>query len=109
MNEEIRHLHYHITLAELRGLNHFAAALRAMLAKVLANDRGVADGRATTIAFIQELSAVLKKHKAGLLYTTDDDGIHVTIGDSYATTENIGWPTNGESKEIDDILSTANK
>lgn len=59
-------------------------------------------------AFIRDLAPVLEKHKAGLFYTNSDDGIHVSLGDSYETVVNIGWPTNGKSKEIDLLLSLAN-
>ena len=60
------------------------------------------------IAFIRDLAPVLEKHKAGLFYTTDDNGIHVSLGDNYRTAANIGWPANGRSPEIDRILSAAN-
>ena len=59
-------------------------------------------------AFIRDLAPVLEKHKAGFFYTTDDNGIHVSLGDNFRTLANIGWPTNGKSKEIDHLLSLAN-
>lgn len=39
--------------------------------------------------FLKELAELLEKHKASLSYTTDDDGIHVRIGNEDVC---IGWP-----------------
>ncbi len=42
--------------------------------------------------FLTDLQALIAKHKASLYYTTDDDGIHVKVGDDEMV---IGYPQDG--------------
>jgi hypothetical protein len=58
------------------------------------------------IAFLKDLADVLKKHKGGLSYTNNDDGIHVMINDDWSKASRvcIGWPANGNVSDIEDIL-----
>jgi hypothetical protein len=44
-----------------------------------------------------EIEDVLKKHKAGLCYTTDDDGIHIYIKPSMRDSTSMGWPNYTET------------
>ena len=52
------------------------------------------------IALLKDLADVLEKHKGGLVYTTDDDGIHVTINDDWKRKVCIEWPANGDVAHI---------
>lgn len=54
------------------------------------------------IAFLEDLADVIEKHQGGLVYTTRDDGIYVTVGDNYDKV-NIGYPHNGDH-EIHSLL-----
>ena len=56
------------------------------------------------IEFLKDLADVLEKHKGGLTYTTNDDGIHVTIGEDWKTKVCIEWPMNGNVSNIRRII-----
>lgn len=53
---------------------------------------------------IRELALTLKKYKASLYYTTDDDGVYLSINGS-SEEANLGFIDRGTSKEIEDILA----
>jgi hypothetical protein len=46
---------------------------------------------------ITELEQVLEKHKAGLCYTTDDDGIHIYMKPLMRDSISMGWPNYTET------------
>lgn len=56
------------------------------------------------VAFLEDLAAILKKHKAGLAYTTSDDGVYVTINDDWKNKKCIGFPSNGECLDLDLLI-----
>lgn len=56
--------------------------------------------------FLAELGPLLAKHHASMFYTTADDGIHVCIGPWQRNSVSIGWPHEGSSLELKNILST---
>jgi hypothetical protein len=62
------------------------------------------------IAFLTDLADVIERHKGGLIYTNDDDGIHAFIG-AWARSEPaaIGLPENGDTSEIRRIIERASK
>ena len=39
-----------------------------------------------------EIEQVLEKHKAGITYTTNDDGIHVYLNPMMRDSISMGWP-----------------
>lgn len=56
--------------------------------------------------FVKELSRVLKKHNASLMYTTSDDGIHVAFGEGFNNKIfSIGFVDKGTSPQIENILA----
>lgn len=55
-------------------------------------------------SFIGDLASVLKKHRAGLSYTTDDDGLHVSFDGDIKSVGAIGIPSDGTSPEIERFL-----
>lgn len=57
--------------------------------------------------FIKDLAAVLKKHKGGLHYTTDDDGVHLTVGNDWDNDISIGWPSEGNIANLEQILKNS--
>lgn len=64
---------------------------------------------AKMILFLTELAGLLEKHRAGLFYTTADDGVHVTIGDGFTSRCCIGWPNNGNCDTIRAIINQTRK
>ena len=60
------------------------------------------------IELLKDLADVLEKHKGGLTYTTDDDGVHVLLGSFCGPRVCIGWPDNGDVSEIRRIISANN-
>lgn len=54
-------------------------------------------------AFVEDLAQVLRKHKASVWYTNDDNGIHVETADMFHS-ERLGFIEGGTSKEIEGIL-----
>lgn len=52
-------------------------------------------------SFLSDLADVLEKHKGGLTYTINDDGILVTLGSERV---NIEWPCDGEVSHIREML-----
>ena len=58
------------------------------------------------IELLKDLADVLEKHKGGLSYTTDDDGVHVTIDNDWRRGKRvcIGWPADGNVSEIRRII-----
>jgi hypothetical protein len=55
-------------------------------------------------AFLIDLACLLETAGAGLGYTYEDDGVHVTIGNEDV---NIGWPDDGKVQEIRDLVDSA--
>lgn len=51
--------------------------------------------------FVKNLAQLCNEHKASLWYSTDDDGVLISIGDQ---TISIGWPSG--DKPGDEILNT---
>lgn len=54
-------------------------------------------------AFVEDLAPVLKKHKASLWYTINEDGLYVETADMFRS-ENLGYISNGTSPQIERIL-----
>ena len=57
------------------------------------------------IALLKDLADVLEKHQGGLTYTTNDDGIHVTLADDWNDRVCIEWPSHGNVSRIRAIIS----
>jgi hypothetical protein len=57
------------------------------------------------LELLKDLADVLEKHKGGLLYTTADNGIHVTQNGDYKKSICIGWPSNGNVSALRRIIS----
>jgi hypothetical protein len=49
---------------------------------------------------LKDLANVLEKHKAGLTYTTRDDGVHVVLGGDWVRKVCIGFVDNGDVSGI---------
>lgn len=64
--------------------------------------------KAEMLALLKDLADVLEKHGGGLVYTTDDDGIHVTINGDWRTKVCIECPSCGNVEHIRRIIE-ANK
>ncbi len=56
------------------------------------------------LELLKDLADVLEKHAGGLIYTTSDDGIHVTQGEDWKSRVCIKWPSNGNVSEIRRII-----
>ena len=56
------------------------------------------------LGFIKDLADVLEKHSGGLSYTTDDDGIYVSIGEGWKGAVCIGWPQDGNVSRLRKII-----
>ena len=57
------------------------------------------------LELLKDLADVLEKHVGGLSYTDNDDGIHVSIGESWDERGIcIGWPQNGNVSELRRII-----
>ena len=59
-------------------------------------------------AFLTDLAEVLERHKGGLCYTTDDDGVHAELendkGQFVIEGVCIGFPRGGDVREIRELL-----
>lgn len=55
------------------------------------------------IAFLKDLADVLEKHRGGLFYTTNDDGVHVSIND-FEDSACIGLTCCGNVSHIRDMI-----
>lgn len=55
--------------------------------------------------FLKDLADVLEKHNGGLSYTNADDGIRAYVGDIWNGSVNIGWPMNGNTQDIRQMIS----
>ena len=57
------------------------------------------------LELLKDLADALEKHAGGLSYTTDDNGIHVSVGESWHERGVcIGWPQAGNVSEIRRII-----
>ena len=56
------------------------------------------------IELLKDLADVLEKHNGGLSYTTDDDGIYVSIGEGWKGAVCIKWPQNGNVSRLLEII-----
>jgi hypothetical protein len=56
------------------------------------------------LELLKDLADVLEKHSGGLSYTTDDDGVYVSIGEWGECDVCIGWPKNGNVSRLREII-----
>ncbi len=56
------------------------------------------------LELLKDLADVLEKHSGGLSYTTDDDGIYVSIGEGWKGAVCIEWPQNGNVSRLRKII-----
>jgi len=62
---------------------------------------------AKMLELLKDLADVLEKHSGGLTYTSDDDGIHLTIGEEWNDRICIGWPDNGHVSKMRSIIQSS--
>jgi len=63
------------------------------------------DMKIEMLSLLRDLADVLEKHGAGIFYTRDDDGIHVTLGGDWETSVGIGWPGGGDLRVLRAIIA----
>jgi hypothetical protein len=59
------------------------------------------------IRLLKDLSKVLEKHKAGLTYTSKDDGVHVVLDGDWSNKVCIGFVDSGDVSQIRNIINNA--
>jgi hypothetical protein len=59
------------------------------------------------IRLLKDLSKVLEKHKAGLTYTSKDDGVHVVLDGDWSNKVCIGFVDRGDVSQIRNIINNA--
>jgi len=57
------------------------------------------------IRLLKDLSNLLEKHKAGLTYTSKDDGVHVVIHGDWINKVCIGFVNSGDVSQIRAIIN----
>jgi hypothetical protein len=57
------------------------------------------------IRLLKDLAKVLEKHKAGLTYTSKDDGIHVVLDGDWRNKVCIGFVDSGDVSQIRAIIN----
>jgi hypothetical protein len=57
------------------------------------------------IQLLKDLAKVLEKHKAGLTYTSKDDGVHVVLDGDWSNKVCIGFVDSGDVSQIMAIIN----
>jgi len=57
------------------------------------------------VRLLKDLSKVLEKHKAGLTYTSKDDGVHVVLDGDWSNKVCIGFVDSGDVSQIRNIIN----